>query len=44
MIQPSSSSFCSLVLLVQKKDGSFCMCIDYRSLNQITIKNRFLIS
>ena len=41
MVQPSSSPFFSPVLLVQKKDGLYCMCVDYRALNKNTIKNRF---
>ena len=43
LIRPSTSPYCSPVLLVQKKDDTFRMCIDYRSLSKITVKNRFPI-
>jgi hypothetical protein len=29
------------VLFVKKKDGSMCLCIDYRELNRVTIKNKY---
>ncbi|KAJ9567011.1 hypothetical protein OSB04_002977 [Centaurea solstitialis] len=40
-IRPSSSPWGAPVLFVKNKDGSFRMCIDYRELNKITIKNRY---
>ena len=42
-IVPSSSPFGTPVLLVEKKDGTKRMCIDYRELIKIRIKNRYLI-
>jgi hypothetical protein len=40
-IHPSSSVWGAPVLFITKKDGSMRMCIDYRSLNEVTIKNKY---
>ncbi|GKF77261.1 hypothetical protein Tco_0229731, partial [Tanacetum coccineum] len=40
-IRPSSSPWGASVLFVKKKDGSFCMCINYHELNKLTVKNRY---
>ncbi|GJT90832.1 putative reverse transcriptase domain-containing protein [Tanacetum coccineum] len=40
-IRPSSSPWGAPVLFVNKKDRSFRMCIDYRELNKLTVKNRY---
>ncbi|GJR83533.1 putative reverse transcriptase domain-containing protein [Tanacetum coccineum] len=40
-IRPSSLPWGAPVLFVKKKDGSFWMCIDYRELNKLTVKNHY---
>jgi hypothetical protein len=40
-LRPSSSPWGAPVLFVNKKDGSRRMCVDYRSLNEVTIKNKY---
>nr|GEZ15690.1 retrotransposon protein, putative, Ty3-gypsy subclass [Tanacetum cinerariifolium] len=40
-IRPNSSPWGASVLFVKKKDRSFCMCIDYRELDKLTVKNRY---
>nr|GFB12410.1 putative reverse transcriptase domain-containing protein [Tanacetum cinerariifolium] len=40
-IRPSFSPCGALILFTKKKDGSFWMCIDYRELNKLTVKNHY---
>ena len=41
-IRPSYSPFNSLAVLVKKKDGTLCMCIDYKALNKKMLKTKTL--
>jgi hypothetical protein len=40
-IRPSSSPWGAPVIFVDKKDGTQRMCVDYRALNEVTIKNKY---
>ena len=39
VIWPSNSPWCNAVVLVRKKDGSLCFCIEFRKLNSLTVKD-----
>ena len=39
VIRPSNSPWCNAVVLVRKKDGSLCFCINFRKLNSLTVKD-----
>lgn len=43
IIRDSNSSSASSVVLVKKKDGLWRLCVDYRQLNSLSIKDKFLI-
>ena len=38
---PSSSPWASTVVLVKKKDGSLCFCVDFRKFNSLTRKDAY---
>ena len=44
MIRPITSPWGAPVLFVKKKDGSLRLCVDYRRLNRVTIKNKYPLS
>lgn len=43
-IEPSSSPWSTPILFVRKKDGTLCLCIDYRALNTVTIRDEYPLS
>jgi hypothetical protein len=42
-IRPSTSPYSSPIIMVRKKDKSWRLCVDFRGLNDMTVKNKFPI-
>lgn len=42
-IQPFKSPAGASILVIRKSNNSFCPCVDYQSLNNLTIKTRYLL-
>ena len=42
-IRPSESAYGAPILFVKKKDGGLRLCVDYRALNDITVKNKYML-
>ena len=43
IIRPTNNLFTSPVVVVNKKDKSLGLCVDYKALNRLTVTNKFLI-
>lgn len=41
LIQPSKALYGAPILFQKKQDGSLRMCVDYRALNKVTVKNKY---
>jgi len=44
IVEPCSSKYASLLVIVKKKDGSPQLCVDYRKLNRLIVKDKYPLS